>query len=44
MNDIADALMKIMVALMNINDEFKRLNKDQLINNKNIFKKKKNQT
>lgn len=41
MNKMIDALMKIMVALMNINDEFKRLNKNQLINNKNIFKKRK---
>lgn len=40
MNKMIDALMKIMVALMNINEEFKIFNKNQLINN-NIFKKRK---
>lgn len=39
MNKMIDALMKIMVALMNINEEFNIFNKNQLINN-NIFKKR----
>ena len=41
MNKMIDDLMKIMVALMNINQEFKIFNNNQLINNKNIFKKRK---
>jgi hypothetical protein len=41
MNKMIDALLKIMVALMNINEEFKILNNNKLINNNNILKKRK---
>ena len=42
MNDIAVYTMNKMIdALMNINEEFKIFNNNQLINNKNIFKKRK---